>query len=127
MYVSVSIRLFYFERHVHRSPSQHQDSRTQIHMTINTLPIASRRGISNKPFVFRARGIVGLSGEATDEDLKLDVSVGRWNYCRGLQQFLEWFPIKAPEDDAKSIEWDFPVCHILQQTCRNTDPRDPIV
>ncbi|KAF8653319.1 hypothetical protein AX16_004019 [Volvariella volvacea WC 439] len=38
----------------------HHDSTTQVHITLNTLPIERRRGTSNTPYVFTARGRVSL-------------------------------------------------------------------
>ncbi|KAF8639108.1 hypothetical protein AX17_001723 [Amanita inopinata Kibby_2008] len=39
----------------------HHDHKTQIHITINTLPGVKRKGISNRPHVFSGRGRVTLS------------------------------------------------------------------
>jgi hypothetical protein len=104
---------FYRERHAHHSPSQHHDSRTQIHMTINTSRIITRKGVGNQPYVFRARGIVNLGGETTDDDPKLDVSASLWNSFKALEQFLEWFPENTSDDAASDIYWDCGVRRIL--------------
>ncbi|KIL57601.1 hypothetical protein M378DRAFT_27914 [Amanita muscaria Koide BX008] len=39
----------------------HHDRTTQIHITINTVPVPKRKGYSNTPFVFSGRGLVALS------------------------------------------------------------------
>ncbi|THH18852.1 hypothetical protein EW146_g2209 [Bondarzewia mesenterica] len=40
--------------------SQHHDAKTTIHITTNTQPITTRKGVGNKPFVFRAFGEIHL-------------------------------------------------------------------
>ncbi|KAF8630471.1 hypothetical protein AX15_002902 [Amanita polypyramis BW_CC] len=38
----------------------HHNSTTQVHITINTIPVERRKGVSNAPYVFEGRGLVSL-------------------------------------------------------------------
>ena len=70
---------------------QHHDPHTQVHITVNTLPVTRRRGSGNTPFVFVAKGRLGLEGGAAAAekgDWKEDMSVEMWNRPNAFETFL---------------------------------------
>ncbi|KAH7924393.1 hypothetical protein BV22DRAFT_1035206, partial [Leucogyrophana mollusca] len=54
-----------------RGITYHHDSSTQVHITINTKKVMSRKGVGNKPFMFQAYGSVDL--DSPDDTLCLGV------------------------------------------------------
>ncbi|KAG0693805.1 hypothetical protein DFH29DRAFT_375591 [Suillus ampliporus] len=69
----------------------HHDSTTQIHITLNTKKIPSRKGVGNKPFLFISWGSVDLFAppSATSFIILTGIEIGRWNGLFAFQKFLK--------------------------------------
>ncbi|KIJ58157.1 hypothetical protein HYDPIDRAFT_44606 [Hydnomerulius pinastri MD-312] len=71
-----------------RGITYHHDSETQIHITVNTKKIQSRKGVGNKPFLFMANGSVSLPDP--DDTLRMGaVETLRWNRIGAYDKYLK--------------------------------------
>jgi hypothetical protein len=108
---------------------QHHDSRTQIHITINTVKILERCGWGNHPYVFRARGLYSLSGEWADkDDPTISLSVDAWNEVPGMTElgamdkFVRQFgEINETAEDVgdETVRWCFGLFFLNVHSCHD--------
>ncbi|OAX34878.1 hypothetical protein K503DRAFT_868626 [Rhizopogon vinicolor AM-OR11-026] len=68
----------------------HHDSTIQIHITINTKKIPSRKGVSNKPFLFLTFGSLDLftPPSTTSSIILTSIDPVRWNGLYAFEVFL---------------------------------------
>jgi len=64
---------------------------TQIHITLNTKKIQSRKGVGNKPFLFLSFGSIDLFAppSTTSSIILTGINPVRWNGLYAFEKFLQ--------------------------------------